>query len=78
MWLPKPVYKLLPMMYALMGVLFIMGAIYLDLRDPMGPVYLSLGIVSIIASVTVAFWRAKFPGGREKAHSESSESSESD
>ena len=61
------------MMYALMGVLFIMGAIYLDLRDPMGPVYLSLGIVSIIASVTVAVWRAKFPGGHEKARSDSSE-----
>jgi len=74
MWLPKPVYKSLPAMYALMGVLFIMGAIYMDLRDPMGPIYLGLGIVSIIAAVTVAFWRAKFPGDREKVDSDFSDS----
>lgn len=74
MWLPKPVYKSLPLMYAVMGVLFIAGAIYLDLRDPMGPVYLALGIVSILASITVSYWRAKFPGGRQKAESDASES----
>ena len=74
MWLPKPVYKSLPVMYALMGVLFIMGAIYMDLRDPMGPIYLGLGIVSIIAAVTVTVWRTKYPGGREKVDSDFSES----
>lgn len=74
MWLPKPVYKSLPVTYALMGVLFIMGAVYLDLRDPMGPVYLGLGIVAILASITVTFWRAKHPGGREKVESDSPES----
>lgn len=61
------------MMYALMGVLFIMGAIYMDIRDPMGPVYLSLGIFSIIAAVIVAYWRARFPGGLRKIQSDSSE-----
>ena len=74
MWLPKPVYKSLPLMYAVMGVLFIVGAIYLDLRDPMGPVYLGLGVVSILASITVSYWRAKFPGDRQKVDSDSSES----
>lgn len=74
MWLPKPVYKSLPLMYAVMGVLFIAGAIYLDLRDPMGPLYLGLGIVSILASITVAYFRAKFPGGQQKAKSDTSES----
>jgi hypothetical protein len=74
MWLPKPVYKSLPIMYAVMGVLFIAGAVYLDLRDPMGPVYLALGIVSILASITVAYWRAKFPGGKQKVKSDTSES----
>ena len=74
MWLPKPVYKSLPVMYAVMGVLFIAGAIYLDLRDPMGPVYLALGVVSILASITIAYWRAKFPGGRQKVESDNSES----
>lgn len=72
MWLPKPVYKSLPVVYAVMGALFIAGAIYMDLRDPMGPMYLGLGIVSILASITVAYWRAKFPGGREKADTDES------
>jgi hypothetical protein len=61
-------------MYAVIGALFIAGAIYLDLRDPMGPVYLGLGIISILASITVAYWRAKFPGGRHKGESDVSES----
>ena len=74
MWLPKPVYKSLPVIYALMGVLFIAGAIYIDLRDPMGPMYLGLGILSILASITVAYLRAKFPGGRQETESDSSES----
>jgi hypothetical protein len=69
MWLPKPIYKALPVMYALVGVLFIMGAIYLDLRDPMSPVYLALGAVSIAASITVSYWRATYPGGRLKTQS---------
>ena len=62
------------MMYAVMGVLFIAGAIYLDLKDPMGPMYLGLGIVSILASITVSYWRAKFPGGRQRVDSDTSES----
>ena len=74
MWLPKPVYGALPVTYALMGVLFIMGAIYMDLRDPMGPMYLGLGVLSIFAAITVSYWRAKHPGGREKAESDDSRS----
>ena len=76
MWLPKPVYGALPVTYAVMGVLFITGAIYMDLRDPMGPVYLALGILSILASITVSYWRAKHPGGREKTESDDSQSAD--
>ena len=74
MWLPKPVYGALPVTYALMGVLFIMGAIYMDLRDPMGPIYLALGILSIVAAITVSYWRAKYSGGRQKAEPDDSQS----
>ena len=77
MWLPKPFYGALPVTYALMGVLFIMGAVYMDLRDPMGPMYLSLGILSIVAAITVSYWRAKHPGGRQKVESDDSESADS-
>lgn len=74
MWLPKPFYKALPVTYALMGVMFIMGAIYLDLRDPMGPMYLGIGILSLVASITVVYWRSRYPGGRARINSDSSES----
>ena len=77
MWLPKPVYKALPVTYALVGVLFIMGAVYLDLRDPMSPVYLALGAVSIAASITVSYWRATYPGGRLKVKRDQSQSDQS-
>ena len=76
MWLPKPVYGALPVTYALMGVLFIMGAIYMDLRDPMGPLYLGLGILSIVAAIIVSYWRAKHPGGRQKPESDNSQSAD--
>jgi len=78
MWLPKPVYNALPVTYALVGVLFIMGALYLDLRDPMSPVYLALGAVSIAASITVSYWRVTYPGGRLKANSDQSQSENPD
>ena len=77
MWLPKHVYKALPVTYALVGVLFIMGAFYLDISDPMGPIYLALGALSIAASVTVSYWRATYPGGRLKSKSTNSQSAES-
>lgn len=78
MWLPKPVYNSLPVTYALVGVLFIMGAVYLDLSDPKGPIYLALGALSIAASVTVSYWRATYPGGRLKSKSDDSQSADSD
>jgi hypothetical protein len=77
MWIPKPVYKALPVTYALVGVLFIMGAVYLDLRDPMSPVYLALGAVSIAASITISYWRVTYPGGRLKAEPDKSQSEDS-
>lgn len=59
MWLPEPVYKSLPTLYALMGALFIIGVFYLGLDAPMSPVYLGMGLVSILASITVTVWRSK-------------------
>lgn len=57
MWLPEPVYKALPIIYAVTGALFIMGALYLDIREPMGPVYLALGVFALAAAIFVASWR---------------------
>ena len=59
MWLPEPIYKSLPTVYAAMGACFIVGVFYLGFDAPMSPVYLALGLVSVIASVVVSIWRSR-------------------
>ena len=69
MWLPEPVYKLLPTLYGVMGILFILGVIYLGVDTPMGPVYLGLGLVSLLASIGLSVSRGKGrndPGSTER------------
>jgi membrane protein implicated in regulation of membrane protease activity len=59
MWLPEPVYKSLPTFYAAMGACFIVGVFYIGLEAPLSPVYLAMGLVSILASITVSVWRSR-------------------
>jgi hypothetical protein len=70
MWLPEPLYKSLPTLYAAMGVLFILGVVYVGLDAPMGPVYLGAGAVSLLAAVAVAFFRSKRSGEPENTDSD--------
>jgi len=70
MWLPEPVYKSLPTAYAVMGVLFILGVIYLGLDAPRGPLYLGLGLVSILAAITVTMWRGRSASKNQSADSD--------
>lgn len=72
MWLPTPVYRSLPIAYALAGAAFILGTLYLGVSEPMGPIYLALGVVSLVASVTVAYWRYRHAGQRQKVDSDES------
>ena len=58
MWLPEPIYKSLPTVYAAMGACFIVGVFYLGFDAPMSPLYLAMGLVSVIASVVVSIWRS--------------------
>lgn len=67
MWLPDPVYKSLPTLYAAMGACFILGVFYVGLDAPMSPVYLAMGLVSILASITVTVWRSKSSGKIQRA-----------
>jgi len=70
MWLPEPIYKSLPTMYAAIGVLFILGVLYVGLDAPMAHTYLLLGLVSILASITVMVWRSKHASDRSKVDSD--------
>ena len=53
MWLPTRVYESLPGAYVLGGLLFVVGAIYLGPDVPVSPLYLTLGIISILSGVLV-------------------------
>jgi len=59
MWLPEPIYRSLPTLYGVMGILFILGVIYLGVDTPMGPVYLGVGLVSLLAAIGLAVSRGK-------------------
>ncbi len=72
MWLPTPVYKALPAAYALIGVAFILGTLYVGPNAPLGGWYLGLGIVSILASITVSIWRARHKEDRTKVDTDES------
>ncbi len=72
MWLPTPVYKALPAAYAVIGVSFIAGTVYVGPDAPLGAWYLGLGIVSILASITVSFWRARSKEDRTKVDTDES------
>ena len=75
MWLPEPIYKSLPTVYGVMGILFILGVIYLGYDTPMGPVYLGLGLVSLLASIGLAVSRGK--SGRNQSNTDSDDRSTS-
>ena len=59
MWLPEPIYKALPTLYGVMGILFIFGVIYLGVDTRMGPIYLGLGLVSLLASIGLSISRGR-------------------
>ena len=75
MWLPTPVYRSLPTVYGVIGVFFILGVLYLGLDAPMGPVYLGLGIVSILASIMVTMRRSKSSSNGHNSRSDDSPTS---
>jgi len=67
MWLPEPIYKSLPTLYGVMGILFFLGVMYVGFDDPLGPVYLGAGMVSILASLALAVTRGKGGGAAGKS-----------
>ncbi len=72
MWLPTPVYKALPVAYALIGVAFILGTLYVGPNAPLGVWYFGIGLVSILASVTVSIWRARHKQERTRVDTDDS------
>ena len=53
MWLPTPVYESLPCAYVIGGALFVSGGIYLGPGIQTAPMYLALGVISILSGVLI-------------------------
>jgi uncharacterized membrane protein HdeD (DUF308 family) len=59
MWLPTPVYESLPGAYIIGGVLFVSGAIYLGSGVAVTPLYVAVGIFSILSGVFLIIKRRR-------------------
>ena len=53
MWLPTPVYESLPYAYVIGGTLFVSGGIYIGPGIQIAPMYVTLGVISILSGVLI-------------------------
>lgn len=60
MWLPTSVYERVPQFWFLMGLLFILGGLYLGTSHPMSLMYIVIGILSGSLGIAVALHRARY------------------
>lgn len=58
MWLPSPIYEWLPTTYVIIGVLFVAGALYIGLSAPLAPLYIGVGVASILIGFLVQHKRS--------------------
>ena len=58
MWLPSPIYEWLPTSYVIIGVLFVSGALYIGLSAPFAPIYVGIGVASILVGFLVQHKRS--------------------
>lgn len=59
MWLPKPIYNLLPTIYIVIGVLIASGVVYIGLHRPSAIYYLLLAAFCVVAGIVVKWMRAR-------------------
>ena len=67
MWLPTSVYEGLPTAYVIIGVLFVVGALYIGLSAPFAPVYVGLGVTSILVGFLVQYKRHEYRKGSQRS-----------
>ena len=65
MWLPAPLYDILPYLYILCGALFISGTLYIGVTAPGASLYLACSLVSIVAGVAVFMLRQAYRAAAE-------------
>ena len=67
MWLPTPIYERLPMLWVVLGLLFIVGGLYIGLEISPAMGYITVGIACFFAGVAVAGVRAKYRRDRSES-----------
>lgn len=68
MWLPGPIYESLPYFCVLGGVLFISGTLYIGLSADGAPLYIGMGLLSIVYGMAVFVRRQTARRGSAKQH----------
>ncbi len=53
MWLPAPIYESLPYAYVVGGVLFICGTLYIGFQSAFAPLYIAVGLLSVIYGIYI-------------------------
>jgi hypothetical protein len=74
MWLPAPIYERLPILWIVLGLLFIAGGLYIGLEFSPALGYVTVGLACFFAGVAVTGLRLKYRSDRAAA----SESDEDD
>jgi len=59
MWLPKPVYERMPIIWLLLGLLFLAGSLYIGLGDMIIRTYVAIGFACIAFGAMILFIRSK-------------------
>ena len=74
MWLPPPIYERLPMFWIVLGLLFILGGLYIGLEMTPALGYVTVGIACFFAGVVVTGLRTKY----RRDHAAASETDENE
>lgn len=53
MWLPGPLYESMPYLAVIGGVLFICGTVYIGFTSIVAPLYIAVGLLSIVYGIYI-------------------------
>jgi len=73
MWLPAPLYEILPYVYMLGGALFNLGTLYIGPTAPGASLYMACGLMSLVYGVVVFVRRQSYRATPEQAEIEFAE-----
>ena len=67
MWLPTRVYELLPMLYIIVGQIFMAGSVYISSYHKLAPMYFAFGVLSVVSGLYVSQRRLNEHRAKQRA-----------